>query len=76
MNMRREIWTKHHGPIPKGWLVFTLNGQPSDCRPENLAAIPRKTSNLKLIVSPFIVRIIQLERELIALKKTKEEKEK
>ena len=76
MNLRREIWTEHHGLIPKGWLVFTLNGQPSDCRPENLAAIPRKTNDLKLIVSPFMTRIRILERELNALKKLMEEKER
>ena len=75
MNSRREIWTKKHGEIPKGWISINLNGQPADNRLENIAVIPR-SMHLKLIVSPFIVRIIQLERELIALKKTKEEEDK
>ena len=75
MNSRREIWTKKHGEIPKGWISINLNGQPVDDRVENIAVIPR-SSNLKLIVAPFMVRILILERELIALKKTKEEKEK
>ena len=75
MNSRREIWTKNHGEIPKGWVSLNLNGQPSDLRVENIAVVPR-SNNLKLIVSPFIVRIIELERELKALNKTKEEKEK
>ena len=74
MNLRRETWTAHHGPIPKGWIVINLNGQSSDCRPENLAAIPRKTNDLKLIVSPFIARIRKLERQLDAVNKTIEEK--
>ena len=73
MNSRREIWTKERGPIPKGWLSINLNGQPADNRLENIAVIPR-SSNLKLIVSPFIARIRKLERELNALNKTKEEK--
>ena len=73
MNSRREIWKKKHGEIPKGWVSLNLNGQPSDLRVENIAVVPR-SNNLKLIVSPFIVRIIELERELKALKKTKEEK--
>jgi hypothetical protein len=72
MNSRREIWTKAHGPIPKGWVSINLNGQPSDLRVENIAVIPR-SKNLKSIVSPFIARIKKLERELTALKKTKEE---
>jgi hypothetical protein len=73
MNSRREVWTKAHGEIPKGWVSLNLNGQPSDLRVENIAVVPR-SRNLKLIVSPFIVRIIELERELNALKETKEEK--
>ena len=73
MNSRREVWKKKHGEIPKGWVSLNLNGQPSDLREENIAVVPR-SRNLKLIVSPFIVRIIELERELKALKKTKEEK--
>ena len=75
MNSRREIWKNEHGEIPKGWVSLNLNGQPSDLRVENIVVVPR-SSNLKLIVSPFIVRIIELERELKALNKTKEEKEK
>ena len=75
MNSRREIWTKNHGEIPKGWVSLNLNGQPSDLRVENIAVVPR-SNNLKLIVSPFMVRIIELERGLNALNKTKEEKEK
>jgi len=73
MNSRREIWTKKHGQIPKGWLSINLNGQPSDLRSENIAVIPR-SSNLRLIVSPFIARIRKLERDLLGLKKTIEEK--
>jgi hypothetical protein len=75
MNSRREIWKMKHGEIPKGWVSLNLNGQPSDLRVENIAVVPR-SKNLKLIVSPFIVRIIELERELKALNKTKEEKKK
>ena len=69
MNSRREIWTKEHGEIPKGWISINLNGQPADNRVENIAVIPR-ASNLRLIVAPFISRIRKLERELTALKKT------
>ena len=72
MNSRRETWKKNHGEIPKGWVSLNLNGQPSDLRVENIAVVPR-SNNLKLIVSPFMVRIIELERELKALNKTKEE---
>ena len=75
MNSRREIWKQKHGEIPKGWISLNLNGQPTDNRVENIAVIPR-SSNLKLIVSPFMVRIIKLERELNVLKKLIEEKNK
>ena len=73
MDSRREIWKQKHGEIPKGWISINLNGQPSDLQVENIAVIPR-SKNLKLIVSPFIVRVRQLERELSALNKTIEEK--
>ena len=75
MNSRREIWKEKHGEIPRGWISINLNGQPADDRVENIAVIPR-SSNLRLIVAPFVVRILKLERELSALNKTKEEKEK
>jgi hypothetical protein len=73
MNARRAIWIKEHGLIPKGWVSLNLNGQPSDLRVENIAAVPR-SKDLRLIIAPFIERIRRLERELNALKKTKEEK--
>jgi len=75
VNKRREVWTEHHGPIPKGYIVLNLNGQPSDCRVENLAAIPRKTNSLYSIVAPFCIRIRRLER-LLMESKIIEEKEK
>jgi len=73
MNSRREVWKKKHGEIPKGWISLNLNGQPSDLRDENIAVVPR-SKDLRLIIAPFIERIRRLERELNALKKTKEEK--
>ena len=72
MNSRREVWTKKHGEIPKGWVSLNLNGQPSDLRVENIAVVPR-SKDLRSIIAPFIERIRRLERELNALN-TKEEK--
>jgi len=76
VNKRRETWTEHHGLIPKGYIVLNLNGQPSDCRVENLAAIPRKTNSLFSIIAPFCERIRRLERLLLESKIKEEEKEK
>ncbi len=64
MNNRRESWSKLHGPIPRGYLVFVLNGQPNDVRPENLACIPRQTKNVRVLTAPFESRIRELERQL------------
>jgi len=64
MNNRREIWSERHGPIPKGYLVYTLNGQPSDLRPENLAAIPRHPKHTGELIAPFVQRIRELEKLL------------
>ena len=63
MNSRREVWTKNHGDIPKGYVSVNLNGQPSDLRVENIAVVPR-CKNLRLVIAPFIKRIRKLEREL------------
>ena len=71
MNSRREVWTKEHGDIPKGYVSVNLNGQPSDLRVENVAVVPR-CKNLRLIIAPFIGRIRKLERELNS--RNKEEK--
>ena len=64
MNARREAWSERHGPIPKGWVVHNLNGNPSDNRLENLAAIPRKTGNISQAIAPYRERIRILELKL------------
>ena len=51
MNVRRTIWSEAHGPIPKGWVIHNLNGQPADVRLENLAAVPR--DSIFLAVAPY-----------------------
>ena len=71
MNKRREIWSKEHGFIPKDYLVYTLNGQPSDLKPENLAAIPRYPKHTGELIAPFVKRIKNLERELKLSKEKK-----
>ena len=62
MNNRRTIWSEAHGPIPKGWVVHNLNGQPADVRLENLAAVPR--DSIFLAVAPYRERIRNLELKL------------
>jgi len=64
MNKRREIWSELHGQIPKDYLVYTLNGQPIDLRPENLAAIPRFPKHQGELIAPFVQRIRELEKLL------------
>lgn len=61
MNSRRETWQAAHGPIPKGWLVHPLNGDGTDDRIENLAAVPRKPENLNQVIAPYRERIRELE---------------
>ncbi len=67
MNARREAWVAEHGPIPKGWVVHNMNGDPTDIRPENLAAVPRKTDNISLVVAPYRERVRALEKQLTVL---------
>ena len=62
MNERRTVWSEAHGPIPKGWVIHNLNGQPADVRLENLAAVPR--DSIFLAVAPYRVRIRNLELQL------------
>jgi len=62
--IHRQIWEQHRGPIPKGWLIYHLNGNKMDNRLENLAAIPRKVPNPRVLIAPFVERIRNLEREL------------
>lgn len=64
MNPRREAWAAKHGPIPKGWVVHNLNGDPSDIQDENLAAIPRHTNNISEVIAPYRERIRNLELKL------------
>ena len=62
MNFRRTAWAEALGPIPKGWVVHNLNGQPADVRLENLAAVPR--DSIFLAVAPYRERIRNLELQL------------
>ena len=64
MNKRREVWREAHGPIPKGFVVHSLNGDKEDLHLENLAAVPRRPEHLGQITAPYIVRIRQLEKLL------------
>lgn len=64
MNKRRELWREAHGPIPKGWLIHSLNGNNGDIRLENFAAVPRYPVHQGQITAPYIERIRNLEREL------------
>ena len=65
MLKHREIWTQQRGPIPKRWVIHRLNGDESDNRIENLAALPREGPPHK-ITPPYRERIKELER-LLAL---------
>mgnify|MGYP003137847215 FL=1 len=62
MNLRRTVWSEARGPIPKGWVIHNLNGQPGDVRLENLAAVPR--DSVFLAVAPYRERIRNLELQL------------
>ena len=62
MNLRRTVWSEARGPIPKGWVIHNLNGQPEDVRLENLAAVPR--DSIFLAVAPYRERIRNLELQL------------
>ena len=62
MNLRRTVWSEARGPIPKGWVIHNLNGQPADVRLENLAAVPR--DSIFLAVAPYRERIRNLELQL------------
>ena len=64
MNERRVVWQERHGPIPKGWLIHSLNGNKGDIHIENLAAIPRYPAHQGQITSPYVARIKDLEKLL------------
>jgi len=64
MNERRAVWQEHHGLIPKGWLIHSLNGNKGDVRIENLAAIPRYPAHQGQITAPYVARVRKLEKEL------------
>ncbi len=68
MSERRGVWLEQHGPIPKGWLIHSLNGNKGDVHIENLAAIPRNPDHLGQVTAPYVARIKNLEKELKLLK--------
>ena len=38
--LHREVYKAHHGPIPDGWHVHHIDGDPGNNDPDNLAALP------------------------------------
>lgn len=39
-SLHRELYKSHHGPIPDGWHVHHVDGDPGNNDPGNLAALP------------------------------------
>ena len=37
------IWTQANGPVPSGHVITTLDGDESNCDPENIVCVPRGT---------------------------------
>ena len=68
MKTNRATWQEAHGPIPKDWLIHSLNGDKGDTRLENLAAVPRYPAHQGQVTAPYVIRIQSLERELKLLK--------
>ncbi len=60
----RYVWEKHHGKLPKNWLVHHLNGVRNDNRIENLQAMPKERHNSMLQFEPYKKRILELENKL------------
>ena len=45
----RAIWAMHHGPIPDGYVVDHIDGNPLNNRIENLRAVPPAINQRNLI---------------------------
>jgi hypothetical protein len=45
--LHRNLWEKHHGPVPVGKIVAFINGDPSDIKIENLELITREENMLR-----------------------------
>lgn len=36
----RVIWEKEHGPVPEGYVVTVLDGNPNHTDPDNITCVP------------------------------------
>lgn len=45
--LHRNLWEKHHGPVPVGKIVAFINGDSSDIKIENLELITREENMLR-----------------------------
>lgn len=41
INKNKYVWEQHNGPVPKGYVVITLDGDKTNCDISNLAIITR-----------------------------------
>lgn len=71
--IHRDVWEFHNGPIPDGWHVHHINGDPADNRVENLQAIsPSDHSALHGIANPWVGSAGNVEQLLQAGERAKE----
>jgi len=51
------VWEKHNGrPLPEGWIIRRLDGDPANDSPGNLVAMPRSKHVQKTLEDPEILR--------------------
>jgi hypothetical protein len=72
----REVYKKHYGKIPKGWVVYHVDGVTMNNAPENLIAVPALMSKELYEKRKKEDRVISRDDVLRMLKQRKTKTEK
>ena len=56
----RYLWKKHYGEIPSGYVVAFRNGDPLDCRIENLRLVSKSAMQMASIINEPELRDVAL----------------
>ena len=63
INLKRKVWEEHNGPIPNGYVIVCIDGNPRNCNIENLE-MRKRGWNIDRSPEAYIQRLMSRKRTM------------